>query len=148
MPQERRHAAGFILYRLNKDQLPEYLLMRNSLHLTWGFPKGHMEAGETEIATAVRETVEETGLSDLEVHDSWRRETEHQVHRPEGGQHCKVTHYFLARLLSGQVQRSKEHDEHHWLAPEQALERLQFDELKQVLIDAETQRQKTDSCPS
>ena len=29
----------------------------------WGFPKGHMEAGETEKETALREIGEETGLS-------------------------------------------------------------------------------------
>jgi 8-oxo-dGTP pyrophosphatase MutT (NUDIX family) len=28
----------------------------------WGFPKGHVEEGETETETAVRETFEETGV--------------------------------------------------------------------------------------
>lgn len=30
--------------------------------LFWSFPKGHQENGETDIETAVRETLEEVGL--------------------------------------------------------------------------------------
>ena len=36
------------------------LLQTNSC---WSFPKGHMEAGETEVQTALRELHEETGLT-------------------------------------------------------------------------------------
>ena len=32
----------------------------------WGFPKGHVEEGETELETAIREVKEETNL-DVEV---------------------------------------------------------------------------------
>ncbi len=46
------------------DGEPHYLLVRakdrpKGCH---GFPKGHMEPGETEVQTALREIFEETGL--------------------------------------------------------------------------------------
>ena len=34
---------------------------------TWGFPKGHVEAGETNLETARRELAEETGVVDAEL---------------------------------------------------------------------------------
>lgn len=40
----------------------KYLMVR-SLTGVWGFPKGHMEQGESEIETAAREIREETGLT-------------------------------------------------------------------------------------
>ena len=35
----------------------------------WGFPKGHIEANETEEETAIREVKEETGLDVVLVND-------------------------------------------------------------------------------
>lgn len=37
----------------------------------WGFPKGHVEADETEVETAIREVKEETNI-DVEVEENKR----------------------------------------------------------------------------
>ena len=54
------HSAGAILYTL-VNGVPHYVLVReNSGHT--GFPKGHVEAGETLDQTALREIREEVGI--------------------------------------------------------------------------------------
>lgn len=53
-------SCGVIPYRLNGGTR-EYLILLQA-NGCWSFPKGHMEAGETEIQTALRELFEETGL--------------------------------------------------------------------------------------
>jgi len=40
----------------------KYLLVYGKKSQKWGFPKGHMEKGETEEETALREFYEETGI--------------------------------------------------------------------------------------
>lgn len=52
--------CGIVLFDPIKDK---YLLVRGRDSKKWGFPKGHMEAGELEEETAIREFLEETGLS-------------------------------------------------------------------------------------
>ena len=56
-----RKSCGVIPYRQNGTQ-KEYLILLQS-NSCWSFPKGHMEAGESEYETALRELLEETGLS-------------------------------------------------------------------------------------
>ena len=56
-----RKSCGVIPYRQNGTQT-EYLILLQS-NSCWSFPKGHMEAGESECETALRELLEETGLS-------------------------------------------------------------------------------------
>jgi 8-oxo-dGTP pyrophosphatase MutT (NUDIX family) len=55
-----RRSCGVIPFRWNRDQ-KEYLIVLQTNHC-WSFPKGHMEAGEREEQTALRELWEETGL--------------------------------------------------------------------------------------
>lgn len=57
-----RKSCGVIPYR-RSDSGVEYLLLLQKGSRTWSFPKGHMEAGEKEKDTALRELREECGLT-------------------------------------------------------------------------------------
>ena len=51
--------CGIILFNRNSKK---YFLVHGRKSNKWGFPKGHMEKGETEKNTALREFYEETGF--------------------------------------------------------------------------------------
>lgn len=51
--------CGIILFDEKKES---YLLVFGKKSQKWGFPKGHMEIGETTRETALREFYEETGF--------------------------------------------------------------------------------------
>lgn len=53
-------AAGGIVFKEN-SVLSIYRLKR------WDFPKGHVEMGETDNQTAIREVMEETGIDELSI---------------------------------------------------------------------------------
>lgn len=55
-------SCGVLPYRW-VDGRREFLLVFESYSQCWSLPKGHMEAGETEVQTALRELLEETGLT-------------------------------------------------------------------------------------
>lgn len=55
-----RKSCGVVPFRRNGDA-PEFLILLQT-NRCWSFPKGHMEAEETETQTALRELEEETGL--------------------------------------------------------------------------------------
>src|SRR5205809_7055836 len=65
---QRETSAGGVVFRRNSSGAePRFLLIRDS-YRNWGFPKGHLKAGEPPADAAQREVAEETGLQDLVVH--------------------------------------------------------------------------------
>ena len=95
----------------------------------WGFPKGHVEDGETEIETAVREIKEETNL-DVEI-DENHRYVEH--YSPKEGVEKDVV-FFVAKKVGGDVKVQEEEVRcTEWLLPEDAMERLTYDSSKRIL---------------
>jgi 8-oxo-dGTP pyrophosphatase MutT (NUDIX family) len=60
---QRETSAGGVVFRL-EDGVPRFLLIRDS-YANWGFPKGHVERGESPEDAALREVREETGLGEL-----------------------------------------------------------------------------------
>ena len=59
---KKEKSCGAIVFYL-KDNKEQILLIKHSNSGHWSFPKGHVEAEETEVKTAVREIKEETGVS-------------------------------------------------------------------------------------
>lgn len=55
-------SCGVLAYRVTEDRR-EYLIVYERFSQCWSLPKGHMEPGETEAQTALRELLEETGLT-------------------------------------------------------------------------------------
>ena len=58
---KREKSCGAIVFYL-KENKEQVLLIKHSNSGHWSFPKGHVETGETEVETAVREIFEETGV--------------------------------------------------------------------------------------
>lgn len=65
----------------------------------WGLPKGHAEEGETTEETALREVLEETGLTDLRLADELV--TIDWVFHAQGHKVHKFTTFFLMYSESG-----------------------------------------------
>lgn len=87
-------SCGAIVYRKFHGNT-EILLIKHVNSGHWSFPKGHVEEGETEAETAIREVKEETGL-DIML-DTTFRETVQYYPRKDTQ---KVVVYFLAKAKS------------------------------------------------
>ena len=60
--QSAVRAAGVVVLR-NRDSAPEVLVVHRPHRSDWSLPKGKVDPGEHLIETAVRECIEETGLT-------------------------------------------------------------------------------------
>lgn len=56
-------AAGVVLWRRLSEDLLQVALIHRPRYDDWSFPKGKVEAGESEISAAFRESFEETGYN-------------------------------------------------------------------------------------
>lgn len=66
-------SAGFLIHSFGKYLICHATSLDNTFSYSdqkWGIPKGLVEKGDTLLGTAVRETLEETGLDLYELHDS------------------------------------------------------------------------------
>lgn len=129
-----RTACGFVLHRRGPAGL-EYLLLTNAERGEAGFPKGHSEPGEDEIQTALRETEEETGLTDIDHGAPFRRVLEYPATR-DGVTYHKQAIYLLGALRSGTLRLSEEHAEGAWLPYASAYHTLPYASLRSVLREA------------
>lgn len=133
-------SAGAVVFRKeNKSIL--FLLIYSRRNKIWGFPKGHIEQGENEKSTALREIKEETGLEDLKFIDSFREEDIYEAmsnREPFKGQTIeKHSIYFLYEAENKNVTvDSHEIADYRWLKVDYAESFLQFDSMKQVLKKA------------
>ena len=123
MKLKKEKSCGCIILK-NKKVLLVYEKNRNF----WGFPKGHMENGETEIETALREVKEEVGL-DVEI-DKERRYTLNYVIRDEID---KTTVLYIAKSKNDEIiMQENEIENIRWCSFEEALNILTFDNWKEM----------------
>ncbi|CAG0914472.1 unnamed protein product [Notodromas monacha] len=131
-----KRAAGLVVYR-HLNGVIEYLMMQTSYGtFHWTPPKGHVDPGENDMQTALRETEEEAGLraADLEVDSNFKRTLEYLVKGEP-----KTVIYWLAKLRNPTtpVILSEEHRAFQWLGLSAAKEVGGFGEMKQLLEEAE-----------
>ncbi|RVU71620.1 NUDIX domain-containing protein [Lactobacillus xujianguonis] len=127
------HSAGSIIYRKNNGQL-EFLIVKSVLHHSWGFPKGHLEPGETEKEAAQREVAEEVGLHP-KFDFNFQRQTEY--HTEEGT--IKKVDFFLSEYNPDQavVDQKEEILNSKWItASEGPAYFVKGRGLEQMLLDA------------
>jgi len=129
---DREVSAGGIVFRRQEDGVIRYLLIKDS-YGNWGFPKGHLEEGESPADAALRETAEETGLGDLQPRGPIRIIDWH--FRFRGRFIHKFCHFFLFESPSDEPvpQQTEGITACRWCTLEEALEDLSYDNARGVL---------------
>lgn len=126
-------SCGAVVFTRVNDQV-KYLLIAN-LKEIYGFPKGHVEPGETEEATALREIREETGLR-VTLLAGFRTVDEHLI--PEKTDTMKQIVYFLAEYEGQEITYQKEELSGAYLVSyEEAMGMFQFESSRRILREAD-----------
>lgn len=130
---KKEKSCGVVAYK-TIDNVNYYLLIR-AYNGDVGFPKGHVEAGESEIETAVRELKEETN-AEVEIIPGFRREMEYVI--PSKKNVSKEVVYFLGKCTYDHIiPQRKEISEARFVPYQEATEMITFEDSRRILEDAE-----------
>ena len=127
-------SAGIVIFRKEGSKKLFLLLHYPSGH--WDFVKGKMEQGESTHQTAIRETQEETGITDITFIEDFEEWIEYNF-KYQGELVQKKVVFFLAETKSKQVNISHEHNGYIWMDYNSSMEKTTFDNAKTVLTKAQ-----------
>jgi len=133
-------SAGIVLFRKEESKILFLLLHYPSGH--WDFVKGKMEKGEDIHQTAIRETKEETGITDIVFIENFEEWIEYNFQYQGELVHKKVV-FFLAETKTKEVKISHEHLNFTWMDYVTSMEKTTFDNAKTVLTKAQMLLSKT-----
>lgn len=121
-------SCGAIVYRRRESRY-QLLLIKHRFSGHWSFPKGHVEDGERENETALREVKEETGL-EIELRPGFRESVEYC---PSPDVKKQVV-YFLGIQRGGVLQRQEsEVSDISWIDLDRALSEVTFNNDKMLV---------------
>lgn len=125
--QEREKSYGAVIINEKK----EFLLIRHKNGGHWDFPKGHKEAGESSKETALREVLEETGLT-VRLIEGFKEKSRYS---PKSGVEKTVTFYLGFSMGEVQIQEEEILD-FEYLTYDEAKARITFKESKSIIASA------------
>jgi 8-oxo-dGTP diphosphatase len=126
LPPPEVRAAGGVVWRV-ADGTTSIALVHRPKYGDWTFPKGKLEAGETDEHAAHREVAEETGYECV----LGRELTEVRYLDNKG--RSKLVRYWEMTVAGGDFAPNDEVDRLEWLPLDRAAERLTYDHDREVL---------------
>jgi 8-oxo-dGTP pyrophosphatase MutT (NUDIX family) len=129
----KEQSAGTVLFIEENNENLFLLLHYPTGH--WDFVKGKIENNENPEQTVVRETKEETGITELVFIKNFKEKIEYSF-KFNGDVVQKEVIFFLAKTNTKQVKLSYEHLDYVWLDFDNALKKITYDNAKNILIKA------------
>ena len=127
-PRDLIRAAGGVLFRTSRRGRYKVAVVYREARRDWTFPKGKLDEGESFEEAALREVVEETGITAVIRRFVGSTNYTHRKGRP------KIVAYYLMEAISGEFAPNEEVDELRWVTLDEAFELLTWDR-DQELID-------------
>lgn len=124
-------SCGAVVFR-DVGSIRKFLLIKNKRSAHWGFPKGHIERGETLQQTAKREVLEETGLH-INIIDGYSSTSEYKI---AGKVEKRVTIFVASTTDVKTILQQEEIDDYIWLDFENALKQLKFENDRSILTSS------------
>lgn len=126
-------SAGIIPYRQCEGEREYLLLLYPGGH--WSFPKGHVEAGEDLVDTALRELEEETSISfaSVQIDEEFKYKFNYK-YTHDNQLMDKTVYYFAGKVPDdAEVTLSFEHDDYRWLAYPEAKTKITYQNATKML---------------
>lgn len=124
-------SSGAVVYRNLKGSI-HFLLIKNKRSNNWGFPKGHLEKGETRADAARREVLEETGIH-VKLHLGFEAVSKYKIRDKID----KKVSIFVGTTDDKETKIQREEIESYiWLPYFKALNHLNFENDKIILMKA------------
>lgn len=124
-------SCGAVVLRKDQGRL-QVLLIKHINGGHWAFPKGHVERGETEEQTALREIKEETGLTVM-LDTNYRKTVTYSPKKDV----VKDVVYFVAVAKDGQrTAQESEISRIRWTDADRAADFVSFENDKVILLGA------------
>ena len=123
---KKEKSCGILVFEGNK------VLMVKHRKGHWGFPKGHVEAGETEEETAIREVKEETNC-DAKIIEGFRKTINYN---PKEDVNKDVIFFVGEPITKNIVAQEEEVSDVLFVPIKEAAQAVTYDEEKEVLKEA------------
>lgn len=124
-------SCGAVVYRDIRGEV-RYLLIKNKRSAHWGFPKGHIEIGESKKQTAYREVLEETGIH-INIIDGFESVSKYKIKDKIE----KMVSIFVGTTKdTSTVIQQEEIEDYIWLTYDRAMSLLKFENDKTILRSA------------
>ena len=122
---KQEKSCGAVVYNPKKHSF----LIIKMLNGNWGFPKGHTEDQETDIQTAIREVMEETGIN-IEILDGFKKSIKY-IPFPEV---LKEVIFFIGITEEEKVTIDKDEiEDYMWCSYEEALKMITYKPQRDVM---------------
>ncbi len=124
-------SCGAVVFR-EIGGITRFLLIKNRRSAHWGFPKGHVEMGETDQQTAYRAVLEETGIK-INIFPDFVTKSQYSI---QGKVEKSVNIYLATTDDTNTVIQKEEIEDYVWLGYEKAKTRLKFENDHAILDKA------------